>query len=90
MDGVVTRTAAVHSRAWKQMFDDYLRKRAEWGHEPYRAFTHEGDYLTYVDGRPRYQGVEGFPEIPRHRAAAGHPGRRARSRDRLRAGQPQE
>lgn len=60
MDGVVTRTAAVHSRAWKQMFDDYLRKRAEWGHEPFREFTHNGDYLAYVDGRPRYQGVETF------------------------------
>jgi len=60
MDGVVTRTAAVHSRAWKQMFDDYLRKRAEWGHEPFREFTHEGDYLRHVDGRPRDQGVEAF------------------------------
>ncbi|MEJ1973083.1 MAG: hypothetical protein WDM96_11680 [Lacunisphaera sp.] len=60
MDGVITRTAEVHSRAWKQMFDDYLRRRAEWGHEPFREFTHAEDYLRYVDGRPRYQGVEAF------------------------------
>jgi len=62
MDGVITRTAAVHSRAWKQMFDDYLRQRAEWGHEAFREFTHEGDYRRYVDGRPRYQGVAAFLE----------------------------
>ena len=60
MDGVITRTAAVHSRAWKQMFDDYLRQRAEWGYEPFREFTHDGDYRRYVDGRPRYQGVAAF------------------------------
>jgi beta-phosphoglucomutase family hydrolase len=28
MDGVVTDTAAVHSAAWKRMFDEYLRRRA--------------------------------------------------------------
>ena len=62
MDGVVTRTAAVHSRAWKRMFDDYLRQRAERGHGAFREFTHEGDYRRYVDGRPRYQGVAAFLE----------------------------
>jgi len=60
MDGVVTRTAAVHSRAWKQMFDDYLRARAARGLGEFREFTHEHDYLRYVDGRPRYQGVATF------------------------------
>ncbi len=62
MDGVVTRTAAVHARAWKEMFDGYLRQRAEWGHERFREFTPEGDYLRYVDGRPRYHGVAAFLE----------------------------
>ena len=27
MDGVITKTAAVHSLAWKKMFDEYLRFR---------------------------------------------------------------
>ena len=62
MDGVITDTAAVHSRAWKQMFDEYLQRRAEWGHEAFREFTHAHDYLSYVDGRPRYQGVAAFLE----------------------------
>ncbi|MES1194866.1 MAG: HAD-IA family hydrolase, partial [Opitutus sp.] len=60
MDGVITRTAEVHSRAWKRMFDDYLRLRAARYGTRFREFTHEADYLPYVDGRPRYQGVEAF------------------------------
>jgi beta-phosphoglucomutase-like phosphatase (HAD superfamily) len=29
LDGVITQTAKVHAAAWKEMFDDYLRERAE-------------------------------------------------------------
>jgi len=60
MDGVVTQTALVHAAAWKRMFDEYLRYREEKYHEPFHAFSHRADYLVYVDGRPRYQGVEAF------------------------------
>ncbi len=60
MDGVVTRTASVHSLAWKNMFEEYLRHRERNFGEPFREFAHAGDYLLYVDGRPRYQGVETF------------------------------
>jgi len=60
MDGVITRTAAVHSLAWKRMFDEYLRARALRLQEPFREFTHGGDYLAYVDGKPRYKGVDSF------------------------------
>jgi beta-phosphoglucomutase family hydrolase len=60
MDGVVTKTAAVHSLAWKKMFDEYLHHRAAVYREPFREFTHAVDYLSYVDGRPRYQGVDTF------------------------------
>src|SRR5579863_281436 len=60
MDGVVTNTTAAHSRAWKQMFDDYLRSRAASHQEAFVEFTHARDYLGYVDGRPRHEGVEAF------------------------------
>ena len=60
MDGVITRTAAVHSLAWKKMFDEYLHYRKKKYHEPFHEFTHAGDYLSFVDGRPRYQGVDAF------------------------------
>ena len=60
LDGVITRTALVHSAAWKQAFDAELREREARGGEPFREFTHEGDYLTYVDGKPRQEGVASF------------------------------
>lgn len=60
LDGVITQTALVHSSAWKTMFDGFL-KEWEAGHgEPFREFTHTGDYLPFVDGKPRYKGVEDF------------------------------
>jgi beta-phosphoglucomutase family hydrolase len=62
MDGVLTDTAAVHSGAWKRMFDEFLRRRERMHAEPFREFSHAHDYLRYVDGRPRYQGVKTFLE----------------------------
>lgn len=60
MDGVITKTAVVHSIAWKKMFDEYLMFRESTYNEPFIEFTHTNDYLPYVDGRPRYKGVEAF------------------------------
>jgi len=60
LDGVITRTASVHSAAWKQMFDDFLKAYAEKTGEPFHEFTHTDDYLPYVDGKPRYKGVASF------------------------------
>jgi beta-phosphoglucomutase family hydrolase len=58
-DGVLTDTASVHSAAWKRMFDEYLRERAARLGEPFRPFEHD-DYLRFVDGRPRLDGVAAF------------------------------
>ena len=60
MDGVVTDTAAVHSLAWKRMFDEYLRARARRHGGAFEEFSPERDYRAYVDGKPRYQGVASF------------------------------
>jgi beta-phosphoglucomutase family hydrolase len=62
LDGVITNTASVHSAAWKQMFDEFLKLWPERTGEPFRAFDHLDDYLPYVDGKPRYQGVASFLE----------------------------
>lgn len=59
VDGVVTDTASAHFAAWKRIFDDYLRVRADRGEGRFAEFTEE-DYLTYVDGKPRYDGVRSF------------------------------
>jgi beta-phosphoglucomutase family hydrolase len=55
MDGVLTETAAVHAAAWKQTFDDFLRRRGE----PFEPFD-DADYDEYVDGKPRTDGVRSF------------------------------
>ncbi|MFO7890941.1 MAG: trehalose-phosphatase [bacterium] len=60
LDGVITRTASVHARAWKQVFDEYLEKRRENGESIYQPFDIVEDYRGYVDGKPRYEGVRSF------------------------------
>ena len=60
MDGVVTDTARTHAAAWKHLFDEYLRERADRSGEPFHPFDADADYLRYVDGKPRYDGVESF------------------------------
>jgi len=60
LDGVITNTALVHASAWKKMFDNYLISREKRYNEPFREFTHSADYLPYLDGKPRYKGVESF------------------------------
>lgn len=60
LDGVITRTAAVHAQAWKALFDELLARRADELGEPFRPFDVATDYVRYVDGRRRYDGVAGF------------------------------
>jgi trehalose 6-phosphate phosphatase len=62
LDGVVTDTASVHAAAWKSLFDSYLRERAERSGETFRPFDAKADYRAYVDGKPRYDGVQSFLE----------------------------
>ena len=57
LDGVLTRTAVVHAAAWKEMFDDFLRRRDG---ADFRPFDPVADYDAYVDGRPRADGVRSF------------------------------
>ncbi|MHB8656538.1 MAG: beta-phosphoglucomutase family hydrolase [Solirubrobacteraceae bacterium] len=60
LDGVLTQTAKVHSAAWKEMFDGFLRDRAARTGEKFVAFDSVGEYDEYVDGKPRYEGVRSF------------------------------
>lgn len=52
LDGVLTPTADVHMRAWRQLFEGYLAGRGG-DVQPYR----EQDYFDHIDGKPRYDGV---------------------------------
>jgi len=60
LDGVLTQTASVHAAAWKEMFDAFLKARADRDGRPFQPFDIEHDYEQYVDGRPREDGVRAF------------------------------
>ena len=62
MDGVVTQTATVHAAAWKQMFDEFLRQRAESTGTEFVPFDPHHEYDAYVDGKPRLDGTRSFLE----------------------------
>lgn len=59
MDGVITQTAKIHAKAWKSMFDEFLKKRDGLGFTP---FDIGEDYKQYIDGKPRLDGVRSFLE----------------------------
>jgi HAD superfamily hydrolase (TIGR01509 family) len=48
LDGVITPTAEIHEHAWGELFATYDYS--------------EADYLAYIDGKPRYDGVRSFLE----------------------------
>jgi beta-phosphoglucomutase family hydrolase len=60
LDGVLTRTAEVHAAAWKEMFDAFLAEEARQRREPFRPFEIATDYVQYVDGKLRLDGVRSF------------------------------
>lgn len=61
LDGVITKTAKVHSAAWKKTFDIFLTEYCERESLEFKEFSTD-DYLQYVDGKPRYEGVKSFLE----------------------------
>lgn len=60
LDGVLTRTAALHARAWKRTFDAFLARRPAREGENRAPFEIETDYRRQVDGVPRLDGVRRF------------------------------
>lgn len=58
LDGVVTQTARIHAHTWKELFDTYMQQK--FAADRFQPFTLDRDYLGYVDGKPRYQGVKSF------------------------------
>ncbi|MDQ0768600.1 HAD superfamily hydrolase (TIGR01509 family) [Pseudarthrobacter defluvii] len=59
LDGVVTNTALVHQAAWKDAFQRILHDpRVPAGAN--RAPLSRTDYLTFIDGMPREEGVVRF------------------------------
>lgn len=60
LDGVLTRTADLHARAWTETFDDFLRDHSERTGEPFVPFDPVAEYAAHVDGKRRVDGVRDF------------------------------
>ena len=60
LDGVLTDTASVHDKAWKQTFDAFLKARAASSGSTFVPFDADDDYDRYIDGLPRADGVRSF------------------------------
>jgi alpha,alpha-trehalase len=59
LDGVITATDRNHFTAWKRLFDSFLETRARRQGKPFQPFS-DADMATFVDGKPRYEGVRSF------------------------------
>lgn len=60
LDGVITETARLHARAWKEAFDEFLSHAGHSTKKAYVPFNIVHDYELYVDGKPRDDGTRSF------------------------------
>ncbi len=60
LDGVITKTAKVHAKAWKKMIDQFLEEYEKNEGKEYQPLDISTDYPKYIDGIPRYDGVREF------------------------------
>lgn len=60
LDGVITQTATIHGRAWKQLLDELLARQVARTGAALTPFDLETDYRRYVDGKPRMAGLLSF------------------------------
>ena len=62
LDGVITKTDKIHAQSWKLMFDAYFQERQIYKGDKLKKFNYTEDYLPFIDGKPRYQGVKSLLE----------------------------
>jgi alpha,alpha-trehalase len=60
LDGVITHTRKVHAAAWNDVFNNFLREYGAAHGMELSPFDVMNDYVDYLDGRPRHEGVRGF------------------------------
>ncbi len=60
LDGVLTDSARAHAAAWAEVFDDFLLRHMELTGWHFIPFDHDSDYRSYLDGRPRLEGIHTF------------------------------
>src|SRR5580765_1700636 len=57
LDGVLTDSGLLHAQAWAEVFDSFLLRLAEQVGWQFVPFDPVGDYRSWIDGRPRLEGV---------------------------------
>jgi HAD superfamily hydrolase (TIGR01509 family) len=60
LDGVLTDSAVVHALAWAEVFDPLLLRLADETGWPFIPFDRQQDYPTWLDGKPRLEGIHAF------------------------------
>lgn len=60
LEGVLTDSGVLHAAAWAEVFDAFLLRRSDQLGWQFRPFDRQFDYRTYLDGRPRLEGVHAF------------------------------
>lgn len=60
LEGVLTNGGALHAVAWADVFDDLLLRLTESTGWHFVPFDRVADYATYLDGRPRLEGIHLF------------------------------
>ena len=60
LDGVLTDSAVLHAWAWAEVFDEFLLRLSEQTGWQFIPFDRDADYRSYIDGRPRLEGVHAF------------------------------
>jgi len=71
MDGVITQTAKIHAKAWKELFDEFLKEHEGSSFTP---FDSNKDYKQYIDGKPRLDGIRSFLQSRSISLKEGKPG----------------
>ena len=73
LEGVLTDSAVLHALAWGEVFDDFLLRLADKTGWQFIPFDRDSDYRTYLDGRPRLEGVHAFLDSRGIRLPEGRP-----------------
>ena len=60
LERVLTDSASLHAWAWGEVFDDFLLRSSQQTGRHFIPFDRVDDYRSYVDGRPRLEGVHAF------------------------------
>lgn len=62
LDGVLTDSGILHAAAWAEVLDPLLLQVSERPGRAFIPFDRDADYRTYLDGRPRGEGIRLFLE----------------------------